>query len=315
MLMYVYYCRMNTNHIELNVNEIELCQFIDSNIDKINWNSVVKYNHEIMSSYFIKKYEKYIPFNVLFYYTNRISELLPLFKDNFDGSLFCKRKDLDLDTIMYVLQFFEDDEPPGFAWEHLTGTYFSVEFCRMFKDYIPYDVWTCISIKHKSITKEFAHEFANYIDWELVNYLYLLDPQFLREHKDYVDWYVVCTEYYLSEEEIIYNIDLLRWKQVSMTQVLSIDFVIQYKQHLVLEDLLLNDSIPKETRTKISELYKGLQCTYPICNSTTETCTICMEEEGTLHSLPCNHVFHGECISSWTIRQAIPSCPLCRHQL
>src|SRR5690606_35201631 len=192
---------MSTEHVEVMMTDTELCEFIDANIKKLNWNSIVRYNHKLLSCFLIKKYEEYIAFNVLFYYTTKLRELLPLFKDKFDGSLFCKRKDLDLDTIMFVVQMFGDEDPPGFAWERLISSYFSTEFCRMFKDYIDNDIWSCISIKHKTITKEFAHEFQEYIDWELVNYLNLLDPQFLRDHSDYVDWNTICTEYYLSEEE------------------------------------------------------------------------------------------------------------------
>ncbi|MCL7032846.1 hypothetical protein MKW94_023296 [Papaver nudicaule] len=46
-----------------------------------------------------------------------------------------------------------------------------------------------------------------------------------------------------------------------------------------------------------------------------ETCSICMGESETSTEegkrLPCNHVYHLECISKW-ISRSNNSCPLCR---
>lgn len=44
-------------------------------------------------------------------------------------------------------------------------------------------------------------------------------------------------------------------------------------------------------------------------------CSICLKdyEKDRTKKLPCNHLFHGECIIPWL--KMVNSCPICRHEL
>ena len=49
-----------------------------------------------------------------------------------------------------------------------------------------------------------------------------------------------------------------------------------------------------------------------------ETCSICLEpmHAGQLQRLPCEHVFHRNCISMWVKPVGMgKNCPLCKHNL
>jgi hypothetical protein len=49
-----------------------------------------------------------------------------------------------------------------------------------------------------------------------------------------------------------------------------------------------------------------------------DPCSIC-QEDGILHSTPCNHAFHQECLDRWFEQQRIthrsPNCPICRRDI
>ncbi|KAF3627782.1 putative peroxidase N-like isoform 1 [Capsicum annuum] len=51
-------------------------------------------------------------------------------------------------------------------------------------------------------------------------------------------------------------------------------------------------------------------------NESSKNCSICMEEfviDSEASQLPCNHLFHNDCIVPWLNRSN--TCPLCRHKL
>lgn len=48
------------------------------------------------------------------------------------------------------------------------------------------------------------------------------------------------------------------------------------------------------------------------CHVHAPECSICLEKNGTSsHTLPCGHVFHGQCIGTWY--KSDRRCPMCRH--
>ena len=48
------------------------------------------------------------------------------------------------------------------------------------------------------------------------------------------------------------------------------------------------------------------------CHVHAPECSICLEKNGTSsHTLPCGHVFHGQCIGTWYKNDR--RCPMCRH--
>ena len=54
-----------------------------------------------------------------------------------------------------------------------------------------------------------------------------------------------------------------------------------------------------------------------LCNSTSETCGICLEDysEGcVLRVLPCGHRYHVECVDGWLLRTS-DSCPFCARRI
>ena len=42
-----------------------------------------------------------------------------------------------------------------------------------------------------------------------------------------------------------------------------------------------------------------------------DTCTICFENSGVTHKLPCHHRFHANCIIAW-FRSGSNTCPVCQ---
>ena len=48
------------------------------------------------------------------------------------------------------------------------------------------------------------------------------------------------------------------------------------------------------------------------CHVHAPECSICLEKNGfASHTLPCGHVFHGQCIGTWYTN--VRRCPMCRH--
>lgn len=66
----------------------------------------------------------------------------------------------------------------------------------------------------------------------------------------------------------------------------------------------------------INELPKFTMTKELLASSTITDCAVCkddFEEENEVMTLPCNHIFHVECIKPWLERSG--TCPVCRHQL
>ena len=49
-----------------------------------------------------------------------------------------------------------------------------------------------------------------------------------------------------------------------------------------------------------------------------DDCAVCLTEfsnEEKIRELPCNHIYHEECVYSWFVKSKRPVCPLCRYNL
>ena len=66
-----------------------------------------------------------------------------------------------------------------------------------------------------------------------------------------------------------------------------------------------SDSIPDSILEDLSEL-----------NEENKMCSICLEEyknNDIIKKLPCNHIFHSECLKIWLSNKT--TCPICRNDL
>ena len=69
----------------------------------------------------------------------------------------------------------------------------------------------------------------------------------------------------------------------------------------------------KDARAKLK--VKKVQPNPGELKNTDKTCAICREEmeANSTRKLPCNHIFHRNCLQKWILRH--PTCPICRLDL
>lgn len=75
--------------------------------------------------------------------------------------------------------------------------------------------------------------------------------------------------------------------------------------------------IQAAARTFISNLYvkRTTRALLKRLENGSSTCSLCLEEYGVnerVTTLPCEHMFHGDCIVKWLLRT--DTCPLCRRK-
>lgn len=73
-----------------------------------------------------------------------------------------------------------------------------------------------------------------------------------------------------------------------------------------MENIVINKNITKFLNNVLSNCFLS-KC--QIINNFDEICPICLQIQKS-YKLPCNHIFHKNCITEWiTIQQ---NCPVCR---
>ncbi|CAA3032735.1 probable E3 ubiquitin- ligase RHY1A [Olea europaea subsp. europaea] len=109
---------------------------------------------------------------------------------------------------------------------------------------------------------------------------------------------------------------LLRWKKfivVGIREVLEIRLIERTLQESFEESDGV-DMVPTSMDTIMSLQKKEME--YKKDGTELESCTICLEDismGSVVSTLPCRHVFHGDCISSWLKRSHY--CPICRFEM
>lgn len=280
--------------------------YIDFIADKLDWKKFILNNPDVPIE-FLEKYKNYIDFNILIKGIKPTLEFVKKFKDRLDIYQLTSGKNITFDIICEV------SDRSDVNWKALTKNFMTQKFINKFKTK-PID-WNYISRNYKCLSEKFVHQYKNYINWTLISYSNF-SVEFLQKHSSYVDWDTYLINYELDEREILANIQYLKWNFVAMFQPLSIKFIKQYHENMKSEDLLKNLYFTEEQRTEIIRIYNSnSKFLYPVSIDSHETCSVCLEEGGTLHVLPCNHEFHEMCIVTWLCGNEKKTCPMCRHQL
>lgn len=280
--------------------------YIDFIANKLDWKKFITDNPDVPIE-FLETYKYRIDFNLLIKATKPTLEFIKKFKDRLNIYDLTSTKNITFDIICEVADL------ENVNWKALTRNFMTQKFINKFKDK-PID-WNYISRNYKCLSEKFVHQYRNYLNWTLIPYSGF-SVEFLQKHSGYVDWDTYLLNYELDEREIIANIQYLKWNLISMSQPLSIDFIKKYCENMRSEDLLKNLYFSEDDRAQIISIYKSnTKFLYPVSIDSHETCSVCLEEGGTLHVLPCNHEFHEMCIVTWLCNNEKKTCPLCRHQL
>ncbi|CAI9775142.1 unnamed protein product [Fraxinus pennsylvanica] len=115
---------------------------------------------------------------------------------------------------------------------------------------------------------------------------------------------------------LLTNFALTRWKKfivVEIRKVLETRLIERALQE-VFEESDGVDMVPTSMDAIMSLQKKEME--YKKDGIEVESCTICLEEisiGSVVSTLPCRHVFHGDCISSWLKRSHY--CPICRFEM
>jgi len=79
---------------------------------------------------------------------------------------------------------------------------------------------------------------------------------------------------------------------------------------------MMNGTKPSTSKTVLRELEVQYYDPETSKNSDSEECPICQDDYkkgDALHTLPCKHQMHKECLKTWL--DTNNSCPMCRHEL
>lgn len=273
---------------------------------KLDWKQFIVDNPDLPIE-FLETYKYRIDFNLFIKTTKPTLEFIKKFKDRLNIYDLTSTKNITFDIICEVAEL------ENVNWKALTRNFMTQKFINKFKDK-PID-WNYISRNYKSLSEKFVHQYRNYLNWTLIPYSGF-SVEFLQKHSGYVDWDTYLLNYELDEREIIANIQYLKWNLVAMSQPLSIFFIKKYCENMRSEDLLKNLYFSEDDRAQIISIYKSnTKFIYPVSVDSNETCSVCLEEGGTLHVLPCSHEFHEMCIVTWLCNNEKKTCPLCRHEL
>lgn len=278
--------------------------YVDLIYKNLDWKKFILDNPDVPIE-FLEKYKEYIDFNLLIKGLKPTLDFVKKFKDRLDINRLTLSKNITFEIICEV------SDNSNVNWKALTKNFMTQKFINKFKDK-PLD-WNYISRNYKCLSEKFAHQYRNYLNWTLMSYS-RFSVDFLQKHSSYVDWDTYLINYELDEQEILANIQYLKWNFVALFQPLSIEFIKQYYENMRSEDLLKNVYFTEDEKKEIIRIYNS-KFVYPVSINSHETCSVCLEEGGTLHALPCNHEFHEMCIVTWLCGNEKKTCPMCRHQL
>lgn len=206
------------------------------------------------------------------------------------------------------------------------------QFVKKFKSKLD---WNAISQYQNKMTNVFVTTYLTYLNWNIISYSdlscktfkkcakymnwnrlvtnYDLSIDELYDLKDFIPWDLVAKYQFLEEVEIEELSTMINWIDVSRYQVLSADFIKKYRDALSFDCLLQNQNLIS-IQSQIYKIYdKDGVDVVEVESSVNNICPICRDCDGTFYKIKCNHVFHKECILSWTER--IRSCPMCREKL
>mmetsp|Transcript_8322 Transcript_8322/g.11241 ORF Transcript_8322/g.11241 Transcript_8322/m.11241 type:complete len:212 (-) Transcript_8322:341-976(-) len=136
----------------------------------------------------------------------------------------------------------------------------------------------------------------------------------------------------LSPEELLMNLSMLRPNSEDGLQqsVGSSGRVAEYNEEESLEDRILAQAAtlsmeeaertehptPLEVRNEVPKTKVDKSFRWSRVPGGSKECAVCFSDMvigSSVRTLPCNHVFHNNCIIPWLKTQAV--CPICRHSL
>lgn len=182
--------------------------------------------------------------------SKKIENKIEAVADQFDWSALSSTCIIKKLSFSFIENFIEE-----WNWEIMSyNPCVTHEFIDRFRQYLS---WEILIQKHQFSEEELEKYYKHY-DLKPVLFHYKLTEDFINKHIEDIEnlncWNIISRNQNLSEDFIRTHKKKLNWEGISQCQIMSLDFIEEFRHYIFKDYLLKNDKVPDSIKFKVSDI-------------------------------------------------------------